>query len=68
MKRIPPSAWGQPEIMAFQSVQMRVEVGTTLMTFSFPICFLYKKIKMISFKINPLSAKAGKPVPPDSLE
>jgi hypothetical protein len=26
-----------------------------------------KNIQMISIRINPLSAQAGKPVPPDSL-
>jgi hypothetical protein len=52
---------------AFQPVQMRVEGRCSINDPQFFKMLFIKNIKMISLKLNPLSAQAGKPVPPDFL-
>jgi hypothetical protein len=46
---------------------MRVEGRCSINEPQFFKMLFIKNIKMISLRFNPLSAQAGKPVPPDSL-
>ncbi len=53
---------------ASQPVQKRVEGRCSINDSQFFKMLFIKNIKMIFVKINPLSAQAGKPVPPDYLD